>query len=150
MKPAALILILILILLITIPPYTESKKQGTKFLDKTTVAIYNDINEDDSSISVHCYSVNGDLGTHQLTYGTNFTWTFREDIWGMTKYYCDFVTEYGSGNYGVFTPKLRIRCDTFCPWSITDTGPCLEQTAYGHELWCQGWKIPHPPPPALP
>ncbi|KAL8050648.1 hypothetical protein ABFX02_06G094400 [Erythranthe guttata] len=58
----------------------------------------------------------------------------------MTKYYCDFVTEYGSGNYGVFTPKLRIRCDTFCPWSITDTGPCLDQTAYGHELWCQGWK----------
>ncbi|KAL7108113.1 hypothetical protein ACP275_06G094800 [Erythranthe tilingii] len=106
----------------------------------TRVTVRNDIR--DESINIHCYSSENDLGVHPLSYGTNFTWHFRVNFWGTTKFYCDFnTTKHGSGNYGVYTPTLRRdRCSIHCLWSVEENGPCVKENNSKRTPWCQNWK----------
>ncbi|CAA0823628.1 Plant self-incompatibility protein S1 family [Striga hermonthica] len=80
----------------------------------TTVKVQNDINESESSISTHCYSSEDDLGTHHLSDGSAIDWNFNVNFWGTTKFWCDFNTNHGSGNYGVYTRKVHKRCGDMC------------------------------------
>lgn len=111
-----------------------------RVFDYTIVTVKNDIPNE--SITIHCYSSEDDLGVRALPYATNFTWHFHVNFFHSTKFYCDFKTTHGSGNYGVYTRKLKILCNVLCVWLIKENGPCLKQTNYYNQLWCQNWKIP--------
>ncbi|KAK6129401.1 hypothetical protein DH2020_036853 [Rehmannia glutinosa] len=129
-------LFVIFSLLLTITP---SQAKDLLF-DYTIVTVKNDIQGE--NITIHCYFSENDLGDHQLSYGSNFTWHFDVNFWHSTKFYCDFKTNHGSGNYGVYTSTLKVRCNVLCVWLIRVNGPCLQQTNYYDQLWCQKWKIP--------
>ncbi|KAK6145681.1 hypothetical protein DH2020_022501 [Rehmannia glutinosa] len=107
-----------------------------KFEVKTMVRVSNQIPGE--SVTAHCYSSDDDLGTHTLAYAATFSWSFRTNIFGTTKFYCDFKTTHGSGNYGVFTSNVELVCGTYCVWDITAKGPCVHDQNKG--TMCQEWK----------
>ncbi|KAF3436028.1 hypothetical protein FNV43_RR23120 [Rhamnella rubrinervis] len=39
--------------------------------------------------TVHCRSKNDDLGEHNITVGAEFTWTFKQNYWGTTLFWCN-------------------------------------------------------------
>ncbi|GFQ02176.1 hypothetical protein PHJA_002361500 [Phtheirospermum japonicum] len=93
-----------------------SQAKETNLLDYTVVSVKNDIQSE--NITIHCYSTEDNLGTLTLSYGANYTWHFNINVGRSTKFWCDFKTTHGSGNYGVYTPKLHVRCDYQCNWLI--------------------------------
>ncbi|KAK4436156.1 hypothetical protein Salat_0779300 [Sesamum alatum] len=105
----------------------------------TRVTVKNEIRGE--NITAHCYSSEDDLGVRLLPSGKDFTWRFRVNFVHSTKFYCDFKTKHGSGNYGVYTRKVHARCNKNCVWLIRETGLCLVQTNHSGHLWCQDWKI---------
>ncbi|KAL0366606.1 UNVERIFIED_CONTAM: hypothetical protein Sradi_3550700 [Sesamum radiatum] len=131
-------LLLTIALLLTM--LITSDANGTLILDKETVVVKNDIPGE--NITIHCYSSEDDLGIHTLPYAANFTWHFRVNIGETTKFYCDLMTRHGSGNYAVFDLRLEDQCDDYCLWLIQVYGPCLVQTVFHGQLYCQVWKKP--------
>ncbi|CAA0817128.1 Plant self-incompatibility protein S1 family [Striga hermonthica] len=138
-----LLLLTINILIITTTSQARRGYRPNLQLNDITVIVRNDINEGDSSISIHCYSSEDNIGTHNLSYGSAIRWKFKVNLWGTTKFWCDFNTKHGSGNYGVYTRKVHGRCGDVCVWMIRAEGPCLLQTNDNNQLWCQPWKS-HP------
>lgn len=133
-------------LLLTLLIPSEEAAIGISLLRKETVVIRNDIPGEDVT-TIRCYSSDDDLGVQTLSYASNFTWHFHMNLARSTKFYCDFTSTLGSGNYGVFTRRLQNMCDDYCLWLIKATGPCLQQTVFNGQ-YCQSWKttLPFPPP----
>lgn len=42
------------------------------------------------TLRVHCASKDDDLGYHDLSNGQEFMWTFSDNIWGTTLFFCHF------------------------------------------------------------
>ncbi|KAE8650839.1 hypothetical protein Csa_023860, partial [Cucumis sativus] len=40
------------------------------------------------TLSIHCKSKDDDLGLHYLDIGKQFTWSFRENLWSSTLFWC--------------------------------------------------------------
>ncbi|KAL2242392.1 uncharacterized protein LOC105159006 [Sesamum indicum] len=139
MKTLTQNLVLTIALLLTMAMLITSEANGRLRADETAV-IKNDISGE--NITIHCYSSEDDLGIHTLPYAANFTWYFNVNVGGSTKFYCDLATGHGSGNYGVFDRRLETQCHDYCLWLIQAYGPCLVQTAYAGQLYCQPWKKP--------
>ncbi|KAL7147235.1 hypothetical protein ABFS83_06G094600 [Erythranthe nasuta] len=108
--------------------------------EKINVTISNDIPGE--TINIHCYSTEDNLGSHDLIYGTNFSWSFRVNVWGTTKFWCDFTTKHGSGSYGVYTKSLSVYCNDLYQWLVRESGPCLIMSRLENRLYCQEWKKP--------
>ncbi|XP_022891772.1 S-protein homolog 5-like [Olea europaea var. sylvestris] len=93
-------------------------------------------------LTIHCYSGDDDLGIHDLAYNQSFPFNFVPNIWGSTKFFCDFTTQFGSGNYAVYDNLMQSqRCGYDCVWYIRESGPCLMLNP-DNKLWCQPWKNP--------
>ncbi|KAL2527609.1 Plant self-incompatibility protein S1 family [Abeliophyllum distichum] len=107
---------------------------------KTTVIIENFIKNDE--ILIRCESEDNNFGSHVLKFGEKFSWRFKPDLFGGTKFYCYFQSGFGAGDYGVYTRNIKSRCGEYCEWQIQKTGPCLVQTSKGNSLFCQPWKLP--------
>lgn len=92
-----------------------------------------------STIRVHCYSGDDDLGFHQLGYLEPLSWSFHHSALGNTKFFCTITTNNDSGNYCVYKDKyMAERCGLDCVWQVRADGPCLQQT---HDVpWCQPWQ----------
>ncbi|GFP86596.1 hypothetical protein PHJA_000803400, partial [Phtheirospermum japonicum] len=112
------------------------------YFEKVRVIVQNDIPKE--NITIHCWSSENDLGTHPLSYGANFPWHFRVNFWRTTKFYCDFTTKHGSGNYGVYSKTRAEICHNYCFWRITNDGPCLLVKNVEEDAYCQDWKHPAP------
>ncbi|KAL7147234.1 hypothetical protein ABFS83_06G094500 [Erythranthe nasuta] len=108
--------------------------------EKIHVTVGNDIPGE--TINIHCYSTEDNLGSHDLAYGANFSWDFRVNVWGTTKFWCDITTKHGSGNYGVYTKHVAVYCNGVFQWLVKEKGPCLIMTELGNNLYCQDWKKP--------
>ncbi|KAH6804168.1 DNA repair REX1-B protein [Perilla frutescens var. frutescens] len=92
-----------------------------------------------STIKVHCFSRDDDLGYHQLAYLQQFSWSFSNSVLGITQFFCTITTQYGSGSYKVYADSLMLdRCGTNCNWKVETHGPCLQQTRGGP--WCLPWQ----------
>ncbi|KAL7108118.1 hypothetical protein ACP275_06G095300 [Erythranthe tilingii] len=64
----------------------------------------------------------------------------KTNIWGTTKFYCEFKMKRGSGKYGVYTKRLSSYCDGLFLWSVNQTEPCLLKTKFNNTQFYQGWK----------
>ncbi|KAL2527607.1 Plant self-incompatibility protein S1 family [Abeliophyllum distichum] len=106
---------------------------------KTTVIVENFIKNDD--ILIRCESGDNNVGSHVLKFGEKFSWRFKPNIFGGTKFYSYFQSGFGAGDYGVYTRNIKSRGGKFCEWQIQKTGPCLVQTPNGNSLFCQPWKL---------
>ncbi|KAF8402044.1 hypothetical protein HHK36_012996 [Tetracentron sinense] len=68
-----------------------------------------------SILTIHCRSKDDDLGRHRLTYGSNFTWSFKANLWRTTLFYCNFQMGDLKGHYNVFMVRRDSgKCNRFC------------------------------------
>lgn len=107
---------------------------------KTEVKIQNDIPRE--NITIHCYSVDDDVGTHLLTYGQSFSIRFWPNFFGGTKFYCGVKSLHGAGIYLVFDDFIASECYDFCLWFIRANGLCLRRN--DNSLSCERWTLYQP------
>ena len=80
-----------------------------------------------STLIVHCKSANNDLGEHVLRTGDNYNWSFKENFWTSTLFWCHFSSNYGQVNGNVFWPVkgywFNDQCDdNNCIWAGREEG----------------------------
>ncbi|KAL7003702.1 hypothetical protein U1Q18_004851 [Sarracenia purpurea var. burkii] len=106
---------------------------------KTLVRIINSLGEG-IPLGIHCWSSEDDLGNHTLQFNEFYEWNFQPNIWGTTKFQCDFQSSAGSGNYLIYRYDRDVHlCDTKCYWYIkAQDGPCL-QSYKPDKQFCSPW-----------
>ncbi|CAI9290497.1 unnamed protein product [Lactuca saligna] len=92
-----------------------------------TVNIKSDIPNED--ITLHCQSKDTNLGYHVLNSAKlQYRWSFHENIWGSTLYFCHFWRKMDEQKFDVFNLKMSIWCDhgfgegNTCNWEIKNDG----------------------------
>ncbi|KAL6517351.1 hypothetical protein OROMI_033052 [Orobanche minor] len=78
---------LILLLVFNFCHETEGK---IHFMSKHTIRIYSSLPTNSPQLILHCFSKDDDFGNHTLSHGSVFGWHFRVNMFGTTKYRCDF------------------------------------------------------------
>ncbi|XP_038682051.1 S-protein homolog 74-like [Tripterygium wilfordii] len=53
-------------------------------------------------MAIHCRSKDNDLGARDLSPGTNFTWSFRENFFQRTLFWCNVEKDDGHARFDVF------------------------------------------------
>lgn len=71
------------------------------------VAIFNNLPNNDVPLTIHCQSRDDDLGYHNLTVGQSFNFTFRENIFWRTVFYCHFWWHPKDTSFAVFDKGQR-------------------------------------------
>ncbi|CAI0436255.1 unnamed protein product [Linum tenue] len=59
------------------------------------VHVSNELTTYNGDLHVHCWSRNDDRGFHDVAVGTEFTWRFKPNIFGTTKWMCEVSTDDG-------------------------------------------------------
>ena len=103
--------------------FAESKQQLP--FTKWKVTILNEMTT--STLIVHCKSKDDDLGEHILRTGDNYNWSFKENFWISTLFWCNFSSKHGQVSGNVFWPEggswFNDQCiHNNCTWAIRDQG----------------------------
>ncbi|KAI3469944.1 hypothetical protein Pfo_026607 [Paulownia fortunei] len=76
-----------------------------------------------SPLLVHCASGDNDIGNHTLYYEGDFTWSFCEQVFLRTLFFCHLSWGSKSISFDVFNSKLRKDCSTsMCYWEAQTDG----------------------------
>ncbi|KAL7231031.1 hypothetical protein ACSBR2_009331 [Camellia fascicularis] len=79
------------------------------------------------TLSIHCKSKDGDLGPHQLPHNQIYEWSFRNNIWGTTLFWCNMIWQRSaaqnvSGNFDIYRADSdRRRCGKSGSWKIEES-----------------------------
>ncbi|KAL4012672.1 hypothetical protein IC575_029782 [Cucumis melo] len=68
----------------------------------------------DSNLVVHCKSKDNDLGKQVIKQGGKYSWTFKENLWSTTLFWCNFKSKYGEVSGEVFWPENGSRLTDQC------------------------------------
>ncbi|KAM7461265.1 hypothetical protein LguiA_029386 [Lonicera macranthoides] len=93
-------------------------------LTRYTVFINNGF-EKGNDITVRCQSKNDDLGFHTLHPGEEFDWSFRENFFATTLFFCHFWWGSKEASFTVFDQKLSVKCNNpshQCCWKADGLG----------------------------
>ncbi len=89
-----------------------------------TVVILNDLPGE--VLQTHCHSADNDLQIHQVPYLSNYQFSFRENLWGMTLFTCDFASTNHPTTASIIAFKGdhygEMPCDVNCNWSVKLVG----------------------------
>nr|DAD20159.1 TPA_asm: hypothetical protein HUJ06_021622 [Nelumbo nucifera] len=99
-------------------------KQPLMVAGKYHVFVINDLGENET-LNLHCASKNNDLGTHLITFGSNFNWSFNINFSETTLFWCDMNWKSFRMHYDVFEAKRdRSICDAQqrCYWRVQQDG----------------------------
>ncbi|KAL2342385.1 hypothetical protein Fmac_003670 [Flemingia macrophylla] len=100
----------------------EEKKSVDSIFDGTkTVRVKNDLNNG-IIIYLHCRSKDDDLGQHSLLVGEQQAWSFQENIFATTLFWCTLVAENWTFKFDVFSAKKDSNCIDECNRSIRSDG----------------------------
>uniref|UniRef100_A0A7N0VG19 S-protein homolog n=1 Tax=Kalanchoe fedtschenkoi TaxID=63787 RepID=A0A7N0VG19_KALFE len=96
-------------------------------------------------IRVHCKSKDNDMGEHILdNFGDVTQFSFRSNIFGKTRFWCDVLWEGLWKVYDAFVDRRDYyRClhnDCKCHWGITPQGPCLYNVDTNKFDMCEPWR----------
>lgn len=98
------------------------------YLGRRHVHIINNL-DDHVTLCIHCWSRDDDLGRHVLKPNKEFKWSFYDNYFIPTRFYCNM--DYGRGrkrrraHFVVYdtTKTLRSRpCYKHCKWSVRNIG----------------------------
>lgn len=113
---------LLMILLLLSSEYAEAF-----YFKKVHVYVTNKL-QGGKTLTVSCKSKDDDLGVHKLAHNQTFEWSFRNNIWDSTLFWCH-MGWYKKGNKLVYSKyniykatRDQIRCFKRCYWSILDAG----------------------------
>ncbi|POO03423.1 Self-incompatibility protein [Trema orientale] len=85
-------------------------------ISKTTVSIFN-ILPDELKLTIHCKSKNDDLGIHELRSNESFAWSFRDNFFDTTLFFCGFSWRDASLSFDIYkATRDRFRCPLNCTW----------------------------------
>ncbi|KAJ0010081.1 hypothetical protein Pint_33737 [Pistacia integerrima] len=103
---------------------SQAPTLAADFCWRFRVHIINALSHD--NLDIHCYSLDDDLGEHNLGVGGDFTFKFGEHVILHTRFWCDM--KYGSDHsktIDVFTENIGNKhcCHTRkCFWSVREDG----------------------------
>ncbi|WOH13998.1 hypothetical protein DCAR_0933513 [Daucus carota subsp. sativus] len=75
---------------------------------------------------LHCKSKDDDLGYHNLTINQLYTWSFRDNFWDTTLFWCNFWYNRKHAGFDVY--NRHIRCDNTCYYEARIDGFYLSKT----------------------
>ncbi|KAM7263182.1 hypothetical protein ACFE04_000865 [Oxalis oulophora] len=81
--------------------YSHSEERSLYEFNKWHVYVTNSLSNNEF-LSVHCESKDDDLGLQNLPPTTNFTWSFRENLFETTLFWCDVSKDDASASLKVF------------------------------------------------
>ena len=85
-----------------------------------TVRVQNDLGGN-TQLVVHCRSKDDDLGTHNLSSGQSFEWSFRDNFWGTTLFWCNFDWNNMHKSFDIYNYQYDV-CNSRCFRSIRPDG----------------------------
>jgi hypothetical protein len=95
-------------------------------------------------LSVHCKSKDDDLGFHCLSAGDNFTWSFREDFFLRTLFWCDVNKDDAHAVFKVFWHDVLLFYKCMwknCVWTVKDDGIYIKNLDHdGLDELYRNWK----------
>lgn len=92
------------------------------FWKKKTVRVKNDLNNS-NHIYLHCKSKNDDLQLHDLGPGQFQQWSFYENVWGTTLYWCSMATPGFQTTFDIYNFKDEVKyCNSECNRSVRRDG----------------------------
>lgn len=80
------------------------------------------------NLFTHCKSAENDLGDHDLSPGSNTTWSFRTEFFQGTLFWCHVSKDDASATFNVFWNDARLfdKCGwKKCIWVVKDDGVYL-------------------------
>ncbi|XVF21440.1 hypothetical protein REPUB_Repub12eG0090600 [Reevesia pubescens] len=92
---------------------------------------------------LHCKSSDNDLGIHNLTVGTEFTWKFKPQIFGKTLFWCYMASDNVHASFNVFWDDndLFYRCNwKNCIWIAKDDGVYLKNIPENYDEFRHKWE----------
>ena len=100
-------------------------------------------------LDVHCQSGDDDLGYHHLVnHGDDYQWSFQENFWGTTLFWCRLEKVDAYVSFESFWPEslkntwLRDRCGTTeltCIWIAKDDGIYLRNNPTNVDEFVHKW-----------
>ena len=69
----------------------------------------------------HCQSFDNDLGVHYPKLNQDFNFTFRENIFKSTLFFCSFTRGVQNQSFDVFNPAISQKCRR-CYWRVKADG----------------------------
>ncbi|XAR62573.1 hypothetical protein NMG60_11017390 [Bertholletia excelsa] len=74
-----------------------------------------------ADLTFHCQSKDDDLGVQHPNPGEDFHWSFKENIFATTRFFCSFQRGQQKQSFDVFNDKIRQHC-IHCFWQVLDDG----------------------------
>ncbi|XP_038896414.1 S-protein homolog 1-like [Benincasa hispida] len=116
------------------------------FVDKWHVHVINGLSN--GKLFVHCKSRDTDIGEQYINHGAEIQWSFKENVWGTTLFWCFVKNPNGSfASFEVFWHEaqhywLHYRCTLqgTCFWTAKDDGIYLRNIPDGIEEKIHEWK----------
>lgn len=96
--------------------------------------------------TVHCKSKDDDLGEHNLTVGAEFAWTFKENYWGTTLFWCNTCVADRPRRRADFKAfwsdslTLDSSCKGNCFWIAKDDGVYLKNITADKDMLMYKWE----------
>ncbi|OVA01791.1 Plant self-incompatibility S1 [Macleaya cordata] len=94
---------------------------------KIHVSVVNEISEQ-TELTIHCKSADDDLGEHKLGYNQDFHWSFRQNFWHSTLFWCsmwwtDSNGHLVQGSYDIYSiSRDWDRCHNECKYPVRQDG----------------------------
>jgi len=110
------------------------------FMGKHTVEMRNALSKG-KRVRIHCKSKNNDLGEHVISKDKTYSFTFKPNILGGTKFFCGFTFDRTLHWFNIYDQNRDFnKCkEGSCKWEIKDSGPCFfdwEKKGYNQ---CSKW-----------
>lgn len=149
MKPQNINIFFLVILLafksnmIIISCFAESDSKIQRPFSPWEVAIWNHMK--DSILLAHCKSKDNDLGEHEIDLGAKYSFSFKENFWQSTRFWCNFSSKHGHASGEVFWPEMENwfsdQCyNSICTWAAEDNGISLRLGSKESYLLEYPWK----------
>ncbi|KAG5069432.1 hypothetical protein AAZX31_01G129600 [Glycine max] len=122
-----------------------SLSDNTIFDGKKTVRVYNGMN-DGILVYLHCRSKDNDLGQHVLAFAEFQKWSFNDNLFGTTLFWCTMNASNVHASFEVYRAKTEeYKCDTQCDRNLKKDGGYFFNQFYGYWEKRLSWHIPKTP-----
>ncbi|KAF8406895.1 hypothetical protein HHK36_006016 [Tetracentron sinense] len=118
--------VLLLCVLVVLTLCQSSPVFAWWFLDPVTVYVYNKL-EGGKTLIIHCKSKDDDLGVHVLPVDGMLQWSFTNNFFHTTLFWCDIQWErspggdWVRGSFNIYRSHRDIdRCGTNCLWYVKE------------------------------
>ena len=147
MKPQNILCLLILLAfrsnMIITSCFAQSDSKIQRPFSPWEIVIWNHMK--DSTLLAHCKSKDNDLGEHEIGLGEKYSWTFKENFWQSTRFWCNFSSKQGHTSGEVFWPEMENwftdQCyNSICTWTAEDNGISLRLGSKEPYLLEYPWK----------